>query len=82
MLDNKKFESMELADGLLESVAGGKKVDKAEDIEMGSKELKPGIKDMPFMCKNDKCSSVFYLSDKGTNKVMCPHCKTVYFIAG
>ena len=71
-----------ISDDELNEVVGGTNISMAEDIEKGSKEQKPGSKEMPFLCRAKNCGLTFYISAKGSNKVMCPHCRSVYSIAG
>lgn len=71
-----------ISDDELNEVVGGTNISMTEDIEKGSKEQKPGSKDLPFLCRAKKCGKTFYISQKGANKIMCPHCKAVYTVAG
>ena len=71
-----------ITDDELNEVSGGTNISMAEDIEKGAKEQMPGKKEMPFMCRATICGKTFFISAKGSSRVMCPYCRTVYTVAG
>lgn len=81
-MSEKKLLNGMINDDELENVTGGKTLANALDVEIGSKSMQPGSKDLPFLCRNNKCSKNFYISAKGSSKVKCPYCKMIHTISG